>query len=374
MNQCARWTVLVGATLLLAAGLFAAEKTQSFPASKGERLEVRVDAGEVTVRGWDKDQVSVLVQSVNEQQVNAVTMSQGGGKVGVEFRWKGGRIENMRFEISVPSAFNIDIRTGGGSLVIEAPLTGELTGSTAGGEITFGNVGGTVQMESAGGSIAGGAISGELKARTAGGEISIKSITGTGDLSTAGGTVTVGDVGKSLHVSTAGGEIQIGAVKGEIQASTAGGSINVKSAGGDASLNTAGGDIEMSSARGKVTANTSGGNIRLNGVTGSVQARSAAGDVTVTLVPSSDGASSLQTSAGNILLTVPASAHAVIRARAQGPFVGEKESSQIRSDFPFDIEEIHGPSETEKRIVLNGGGHTISLETMIGTIEIRKGK
>jgi DUF4097 and DUF4098 domain-containing protein YvlB len=373
MNQ--RNMVALGlCAVLLTVMVSAGEKTQSFSAKKGGQLELRADAGSVTVRGWDKDEVYVRVQSLNEEQLKSVTMSEGGGKVLVEFRWAQNRnVEDLQFDISVPSSFNIDVRTAGGGLVVQSPLSGTLKGTTAGGSIKLGNLGGTIQMETAGGEISSGDISGDVTVRTAGGNIDLKSASGVAIISTAGGGITVGGVGKSLQASTAGGNIDIGRVGSDLSASTAGGSIKVKSAHGNISLNTAGGSIELTSGSGKVSASTSAGNVTLSDIEGSVNAHTTAGDINVFLNPSAGDQSMLATSAGSIVLTVPTNAKATISARSRGPFsgMGDTDNSQIHSEYPL-THSAGGHGEGEGEVILNGGGHRITLETMIGTIEIKK--
>jgi hypothetical protein len=359
--------------VLAVASAFAGERSQSFTAKKGEALEVRVDAGKISVRGWDKDEVAVRVRSLNEEQLKAVTMNQGGGKVLVEFRWEKRHAEDMDFDISVPSAFDVNVRTAGGELALYAPLTGSLKGSTAGGDIKLGDLGGIIRMETAGGEISTGKITGDLTVRTAGGDINVKSVSETAEISTAGGTISIGNVGKTLRASTAGGDVELGKVGGEMSVSTAGGNIKVESGQGNLSLSTAGGNIKLKSARGKVHASTSAGNIALDEVKGSVSARSAAGNVVVALDPATDESSNLATSAGNVVLKISENARATIVARSRGPFHGhgENEDSQIESDFPI-TRPGTGNGEAQTEVVLNGGGHKITLETMIGGIQIKK--
>jgi len=374
MNR--RNTLTLGLCIVLLTVLVSAgEKTQSFNVKKGGQLELRADAGSVTVRGWDKDEVFVRAQSLNEEQLKSVTMSEGGGKVLVEFRWNGRDVKDMQFDISVPTSFNIDVRTAGGELVVQSPLSGTLKGNTAGGSIKLGNLGGTIQMETAGGEISSGDIFGDITIRTAGGDIDLKSASGVAIISTAGGGIKVGSVGKSLQASTAGGDMDIGKVSGDLSASTAGGSIKVKSAHGEISLNTAGGNLELTSGSGKVSANTSAGNMTFGEIEGSVNARTAAGDITVFLNPSVGDQSSLATSAGSIVLTVPPAAKVTISARSRGPFTGrgDTDNPQIHSDYPLTFPG-GGHGEGQGEVVLNGGGHRIQLETMIGSIEIKKPK
>jgi DUF4097 and DUF4098 domain-containing protein YvlB len=361
-------------TLILTLGFtaIAGEKTQSFPAKKGGALEVRAAGGSVFIKGWEKEEVFVRAQSMNDDQLKRVEITQGGGKVLVEFRWEGREIEDMRFDIQVPSSFDVDLMTGGGELSIEPPLTGVLKGSTAGGNIHLGNVGGTIRMETAGGDISGGTITGDVNVRTAGGGIVLENVSGTVEVSTAGGDIKIGSVSKTLRASTAGGDIAIGKVSGEVSASSAGGSIRLQAGQGAVSLSTAGGSIAIESARGKVNANTSAGDVDLRGIEGSVNARSAAGNLNVTLDPAVGEMSSLATSAGNVVLTIPAKARATIYARVGGPYVGrggKDEEHLIRSDFPITYQE-----GSTGHVELNGGGHKVTLETMIGRIEIKKAK
>jgi DUF4097 and DUF4098 domain-containing protein YvlB len=375
MKTCknAAWTLV--ACVVLTSALNAGERTQSFAAQKGGRLQVKADAGDITVKGWEKDEVYVRVTSLDEEQLKHITFSQAGGKIVIEFDWNGGNNEDVRFDVKVPSVFDIDLRTGGGDISVEAPLNGELKGSTGGGSVHLGNLGGSIRMETAGGDIFANEISGDLTVHTAGGDVAIKSIGGTCEVSTAGGSVSVETAAKSLRVNTAGGDIKIGKVHQETSLSTAGGNIEVGSAQGNISMGTAGGSISMSSGRGRVQANSSAGDVRLEKIEGSVNARTAAGDLNVSLDPVVGESSSLSTAAGNIILRIPESAKATIVARSRGPvfdFDGEA-TDFIRSDFPVTRPEKRKKTG-EGEVVLNGGGHKIRLETNMGTIEIRKAR
>jgi DUF4097 and DUF4098 domain-containing protein YvlB len=375
MNYKLYRTLLLGVLLLAGAVAPAAEKTQKFAVKKGGTLELKADAGSITVRGWDKDEVSIRVQSISEEQLKNVTWSDDGTNVKVEFRWRENHAEEMLFDISLPSSYNVDLRTAGGDLTLEPPLVGNLKGSTAGGAIHLGNLGGTIRVETAGGDISSGDITGDLNASTAGGQITVKGVTGGAQLSTAGGEIKVDRVGKDLKVSTAGGDIALGTVGGELAASTAGGNINLQSAQGKVNLSTAGGNIGMISGKGMVHANTSAGNINLEAIEGAVSARTAAGDIRVSLVPGGQEASALSTSAGNISLRIPENAHATIHARVRTGFSGrgEPDQSMIRSDFPITYQKGR-TGEAHGEISVNGGGLRINLETLIGKIEILKTK
>jgi DUF4097 and DUF4098 domain-containing protein YvlB len=375
-------TLLTG--LLIPVIVIAGERTQSCPAQKGGTLLVKVEAGDVVVKGWDKDEVFIRAISLNDAILRKINVSQAGGKVVVELEPDNDGVEDVRLEISVPSVFNTDLRTGAGELTLKAPLSGNLKGYTGAGSITLGNIGGTIRMQTAGGEIEAGDIAGDLSLNTAGGDIRVGNIRGTGDLATAGGAVMVDAASGRLSVSTAGGDIKIGTVtvpgdqtasRGfvDLSLATAGGDITVGSAQGNIDISTAGGSIMLTAARGKVRANSSAGDIACEKVLGSVNATTAAGNVALTLDPATGGSSTLTTSAGNITLRISERARATIHARTSGPVLDDDEDSDfIRSDFPVDSKGKVSAGEAD--ITLNGGGHTITLETTMGLIEIRKGR
>lgn len=369
------WILSCAAAILSAQTAIAGERQQSFQAQKGELLQVNVGGGNVTIRGWEKNEVLVKVRSVNDEQLKNVEMSQGGGKVLIEYRWNERRQERIDFDISVPTAFSVDCRTGGGNVELLAPLSGTVRAGTAGGNVTIGDLGGKISLETAGGNIRAGQINGDLEARSAGGEIKLAGAVGEVNVSTAGGDLTIGNTGKRMRASTAGGNISIGKISGDIDASTAGGNIRAESGQGTIALRTAGGNVELRSARGKVMAESSAGNVTLEEIQGSIMARTSAGNIDATLDPSVKESSTLSTSAGDITLRISDKARATIVARSRSLRVMGEEDDRgaIESDFPF-VREPGSGDRIEATIVLNGGGHRIQVETLIGTIRIKKAR
>ena len=391
--------VLLAAVFLLPAAWLNAEvaasgavMTKSFTVNKGDRLEVYVDEGDVLVKAWEKNEASVLVSGLDEREMTGVTVSQNGRTVRVDYERRNGRSHHVRFEISVPSQFDLDLRTAGGDVSLQGTFAGEIKGQTSGGDIRFGDANGHVNMQTSGGDITGGKITGDSGLDTSGGDIQVTLVTGQATLQTSGGDISVGNVGKTLKASTAGGDITVGNVGGTAELNTAGGKIHVgdvdgqataSTAGGDivmgvvsgsASMRTAGGDIELKGASGIVTAKTSGGDVALHNVTGSVTGDTAGGDVTAELIPSGKGESHLETSGGEIALSVPENAHATIdaRIRIRGHWKDNKEEYKIYSDFPSkDYTTDDENHEIRATYVLNGGGERISLDTVNGDIHIR---
>ncbi len=355
------------------------DRSMNFTVTKGGTLELSTNGGDIRISTWDKNEVLVKARGFNEDDdYNGVKMHQTGNTINVE-TW--GSCDEAHFDISLPADFNVDLRTSAGTIDIRGTLTGKLIGSTSAGDIKLGNLGGEIEMHTSGGDIRAGKINGTATLRTSGGNISVERASDELDVRTSGGDLTIGNVGKSLRASTSGGNVEIGDVGGNAEISTSGGNISAGKITGQASLKTAGGDVELQGATGRIIAKTSGGNVSLQNVNGSVEAKTAGGDVDVELFPTVKGSSRLSSSGGTIKISLPdnakATIDALIRVRPNGMFFGfgsdGMKEYKIRSDFKADsYEKDREDREIRGKYTINGGGHSISLETTNGDIEIRK--
>lgn len=331
--------------------------SKSFAVTKGGQLEVSVSNGDIELSTWEKDEVNVVVDGIDEEDMDYVKITQSGNTVRVEYRPRWNSSGDVLFRISLPAQFDADVRTSGGNIEVRGTMKGKLTGSTSGGDIRTADIEGTMDMKTSGGNIELGTVSGEAEVKTSGGDIKVEK------------------VGKSLKASTSGGDVEVGDVGGDAALSTSGGEVKVGKVSGSATLRTAGGDIELRSASGCVEAKTAGGNIRLENITGSIVAKTAGGDVVAELIPSGKGPSELRSSGGNVILSIPSSAKATIDATIELRYEWgrHREDYDIHSDFKEesktggkDEEEIHAVYQ------VNGGGDRITIETTNGNIEIRK--
>ncbi len=333
------------------------KQTKTFTVTKGGSLEVNINSGDIRLSTWDKDQVSVVVEGIDDEDMDYVKMTQSGNTIRIEYRPRWNWSGDVMFKISLPAQFDADVRTSGGNIEVRGTMKGKLTGSTSGGDIRTANIEGTTSL------------------KTSGGDIELGDVTGDADVRTSGGNIKVEKVGKSLKASTAGGDVEVGDVGGDAVLSTSGGEVKVGKVSGSATLKTAGGDIELKSASGTVEAKTAGGNIQLQDITGSIEAKTAGGDIEAELVPSGKGNSTLRSSGGNVVLSLPSNAKATVEAtiRIRGQWRHQEEEYDIRSEFKEesktndkDEQEIHAVYK------LNGGGDNIVIETTNGNIEIRK--
>lgn len=175
----------------------------------------------------------------------------------------------IRFQVTVPKDYNVDLDTAGGNIKV-SDLNGTARAHTSGGSLHFGNITGTV------------------RGRTSGGSIKLTSCDSPVDLKTSGGSIEVGDVAGDVQAQTSGGGLRFGDIQGSIWGKTSGGSIRVENCGGGADVHTSGGSIRLESVGGDVNAKTSGGSIRTSITTQLEEAcslRTSGGGITVTLTP-----------------------------------------------------------------------------------------
>lgn len=355
-----------------------AKDKQSFPVGKNAKLEVTISGGDIIVKTWEKSEISIQIEGLDPDELESVKISNSESGVRLSYRprsrWNSG---GGSFTFTVPSQTKTELKTSGGNIELQGALTGDVTGSTSGGDIRIERVKGKVEMKTSGGNVKVDDIDGQADLSTSGGDIRIGKVNGEADVSTSGGDIRIESVGKRINARTSGGDIEVGDVGGDARLSTAGGDVRVGKVSGSAILKTSGGDLELRGASGTVEAKTAGGDIDLQNISGSINASTAGGNVKATLIPSGKGSSELKTAGGDIKLTLPENAKATIEATIQlrdNWGWGKKERSKkykISSDFKADNydereDEIHAVYK------LNGGGEAITLETSNGNIDIRK--
>ncbi len=350
---------------------------KTFTASKGGKLEISVGNGDLRIRTWAKNEVLVEYEdSEEDDDWGRLQATQTGDLIQLRSRgWEhGGNVD-----ISIPSQFNLRVRSGYGNISIDGPLSGEIRVVTSGGDLLLGDVGGKVEAGTSGGNIQAGRIEGDAFLETGGGDIRVEEASGALELLTSGGNVTVGNVKRTLKVESSGGDIVIGDVGSEASVTTSGGNVLVGIVSGRAVLETAGGDIRLAGGSGTVRAITSGGDLMLEELSGSVEAETGGGDIMAELYPSGKGKSRLASGGGDIELYLPQNAKATVEARIriQGSWRMFGDEFDIYSDFKA---ATHAKNRNEREIsatyLLNGGGEDILLETVNGEIDLRalKGK
>ncbi len=238
---------------------------KSFAASPGGWLYIDADLGTIQVTGGASDKVAITVlqtmDAPTEKAADTILkdlhldFATSGNEVRVTarydrnqfFNW-GNRRLKLRFTVTLPRVFNVNLKTSGGSISV-ADLEGEVISKTSGGSLNFGK------------------IIGPVKGNTSGGSITLESSKGKADVATSGGSITIGQVDGEVEAATSGGSIRIESAKGRVQASTSGGGITVEEVAGEIDASTSGGSITAHLTRQPAAAcrlATSGGSVNVS--------------------------------------------------------------------------------------------------------------
>jgi DUF4097 and DUF4098 domain-containing protein YvlB len=257
-------TVVVLAALATATSLQAAgaerHEYKELSAKSGGTLTLKTVVGSIEIKTHDQnvltfDSVLKPGKSTSSELIDQIEFDYQttNGDVTINVRWKDDKQPrnanlNGRHTLVIPTKYNIDVRTSGGSIIGEN-INGRVAAHTSGGEIRFGNV------------------NGEIKAHTSGGDIALDDVHGDVDVNTSGGNITLGTVEGDVISETSGGNIKLGAVTGNLRGSTSGGSITaelVNQIAKPLELSTSGGNISLTvpgDFKADLQASTSGGRV-----------------------------------------------------------------------------------------------------------------
>ncbi len=283
--------------LLLALPAAAGSRIEkSLTLAPGGKLVVNAEAGGISVTGSDEPGARIVVTSTSDdlEKRYKLEFEEAPGEVRVTGKkadrgWTRGL--SVHFEIRVPKATGLSLRTSGGSMEVSA-------------------VEGTVAVNTSGGSISIVELVGNLKANTSGGSISLRQVKGSAVVETSGGSIEASSIVGPLDAHTSGGHVEVVDVSGDAVLRTSGGSIQAKNAGGRVMAETSGGSVDVSFARG----NTRGGD--------------------------------LETSAGSVHVTVDAAANLTVDASTS--------AGRISTDFPLQVTGTIGSSSVRGTIGKGG--------------------
>jgi len=228
--------------------LFLESDLGSIEVSSGGINEVRVDV-EREVRGATDEEAEERLKNLHmdfRQEGNDVHIQVKRPDDFLGSRW-GNRLR-LRFVVMVPDRYNLDLKTGGGSIKVN-DLEGTIAARTSGGSLHFGH------------------INGSVSGQTSGGGITLDGGTGPMEVETSGGSIRIGRVAGPVKAHTSGGSIKVEEVQGAIQASTSGGGVDAtitRQPEGDCELRTSGGSVHASLSRDlnlELSAKTSGGSV-----------------------------------------------------------------------------------------------------------------
>jgi len=252
-------TVIIIATSLIAliSVSFLHAKTdlveRSFEVEPGGTFMIDTDSGSIEVSSHNKDTVEVQVEKKgNKPEDFELSFSQNGDTIKVVGDRKGMSFfgsNGAHFVVKVPSQFNLDLKTSGGSIELTS-LNGKVDAYTSGGSIKLGKIRGDVDVKTSGGSIRVDEVAGTINAHTSGGSITAnisQQPLGNSRLTTSGGSVSAyldPSVAVDLTASTSGGRVSSEfAVDGSVKKTRISGKIN--GGGPKLVLKTSGGSVRV---------------------------------------------------------------------------------------------------------------------------------
>jgi DUF4097 and DUF4098 domain-containing protein YvlB len=240
---------------------------KKYAVAPGGQLTIASDLGSIEVGTAPGNEVIVDVQIEPRETSGSrmkeflrdfqVDFSQNGNDVTVmaDYRhddwnfgdWFGRRI-SVKFIVTVPTQYNLDLKTSGGGIRVD-DIKGTVRAGTSGGSLSFGN------------------IDGPIFGKTSGGSIRLEGCNGSADVRTSGGSIHLGRVQGNVTAHTSGGGIDVAEATGIVDASTSGGSIHVslsEQPKGNCRFSTSGGGISVAlndKIGVNVDASTSGGRV-----------------------------------------------------------------------------------------------------------------
>ncbi len=212
---------------------------ESFDVNKWEKLYLDTDNGDVIIKSWDKNVVTVKVlgNKKAESKMNFELIKKE-KEVYVRGEKKGSNFFNffsnvhVRYEIMVPDKYNVEIKTAGGDIIV-ANIEGKILLKTSGGDIDLDRTKGTVEATTSGGDVTADCDYGDLNVSTSGGDIKLKTRSGKIKAHTSGGDVTLNYIGENMGIElgTSGGDIDVyleNGIKANAELKTSGGDIKIE--------------------------------------------------------------------------------------------------------------------------------------------------
>jgi beta-lactamase regulating signal transducer with metallopeptidase domain len=374
--------------------------------------------GNVIITGSDKPEVFVRAslggRDWRDTQVSLKPSSTGAQ---LETRYTGhsnSQSTRHAFEIRVPRSFNVRISSSGGSLSI-AGVDGTFTGNTGGGEINIQKANGEVDIQTGGGDVhvSDSRLSGSVS--TGGGIVEIEGVTGNLSGYSGSGPVTYVRSSGSATIGTKDGvHVGVGTGKSGVSVSSesrrgsggvttsttyitdgvgrassyASSGITMKSAGGPITLpaapegarvTTGGGPIRIGPSGGEIYASTGGGPIDIGPATGSVEAHTGGGPVTIQIRGAGAHSVDVTSGKGEVVLDLPRDLDATLELEtAYTDNLGHK--TTIVSDWPLPTTETDNWDRSEgtprryvrARQTIGRGGSTIRVRTVNGNIIVHR--
>jgi DUF4097 and DUF4098 domain-containing protein YvlB len=195
---------------------------QSVASARDVTVTLCVEAGDVTVRGWDSAEVRATVAQGAHVELRRAEAEEG--------RSEAGRVEVLAF--GEGGGAGGECGRGGGAITLDVPRGGFVQLKSYGGRIGVADVAGA-RVETLNGDVALSGLSQWVEAKTANGTISLRRSKGRARLSTISGQIDASDVsavaaGDDFNARTTSGDISLARIgHTQVEAVTANGAIDL---------------------------------------------------------------------------------------------------------------------------------------------------
>ncbi len=181
------------------------QSDQTVDVVKGTRLVLSSQAGEVTVRAWDRDAVRIQAGHSPRERIDVQTAD---NTLRVRVRSTRGPSGLVDFTLTVPRWMAVNLSGTYLAATIEG-TSAEVNVETVGGDLALKGGSGTVTLRSIEGEITVAGSSGKVQATTVNDSITLTGVSGDIIAETTNGDVTVTDAkASSLEVSTVNGDVR----------------------------------------------------------------------------------------------------------------------------------------------------------------------
>jgi DUF4097 and DUF4098 domain-containing protein YvlB len=185
---------------------FTAKENKTFTVSGSPRVTLSTFDGQVTVRGWDKPQVSyTATKAANEEEsLKDITIEaqQQGDAISINARNNDQDNGSVSFDLWVPRQTSLHVSSGDGALNLDG-VSGQITLRSGDGAIEVANGGGQLQVNTGDGVIRVIKFDGQVDARTGDGAIALDGNFNELSARTGDGTITLSvPAGSSFTIET----------------------------------------------------------------------------------------------------------------------------------------------------------------------------
>lgn len=183
-----------------------AKETRTFAVSGSPRVTLNTFDGQVTVHGWDKQEVSFTAtkSAHNEETLKAISVQSQQQGEAVSITATNNEQENgsVDFDVYVPRQSTLHVSSGDGALNLEG-VKGQITLRSGDGPIEVSNGGGQLQVNTGDGVIRVIKFEGQVDARTGDGEIALDGNFNAVTARTGDGTISLSvPAGSSFTIET----------------------------------------------------------------------------------------------------------------------------------------------------------------------------